>query len=572
MGREELINAARPYCDSSFEAAAEGSHYCAWSSMGTLIAKGLVIKVSNPAKFSLSKDGATIAAKLIQAPRNAASGSSAEPGGSSAVASAPAAVSPFAHRARPFGILGGDFEDVEIADDADEFYEPMFDEFDGNQVRDRWKADARPGAVASQNAPPARAAWQFDDDDLVIIDDPKAPLPAARRVISLPPHPSKVPPPPVSAASSTQSRSNEIHRTLSNSSSGWQPVAQPAMSAASAIIHRTKAPPQLARTLSGSSTQSAAPGVLNPAAAAAQPAVTHVNPAVSALFKRLRPADWRVIMLVDNREVAGRADRRHLIEQLHARGVDCEVRMLSLGDVMWIARPRDPVPLHHLPVGSAAYLDATMQNSVEIVLDCIVERKKIPDLACSIIDNRYIDQKIRLKETGLRRIVYLVEGDFRTQDKLQPEALQFAMCKTEAVDGLLVHHTMSIDGSISFLIQLDQQLRDECRRLGPPPPGSAAHHTFGNFSSTGRKNADNSVSLTFAKQLKMIRGLSSERCLAIARVYPTSALLIEAFERCATLAEERALLANLQWGPNKKPLGQAVAATVQTFFRGLTYM
>ena len=71
------------------------------------------------------------------------------------------------------------------------------------------------------------------------------------------------------------------------------------------------------------------------------------------------------------------------------------------------------------------------QNSVEIVLNCLVERKKIPDLASSIVDQRYNDQKMRLKETGFSRIVYLVEGDFKTQDTLPPEALHTAMSKTE---------------------------------------------------------------------------------------------------------------------------------------------
>lgn len=50
----------------------------------------------------------------------------------------------------------------------------------------------------------------------------------------------------------------------------------------------------------------------------------------------------------------------------------------------------------------------SQQNSVEIVLNCVVERKKVADLASSIIDQRYNDQKMRLKESGFSRLIYLV--------------------------------------------------------------------------------------------------------------------------------------------------------------------
>jgi len=44
------------------------------------------------------------------------------------------------------------------------------------------------------------------------------------------------------------------------------------------------------------------------------------------------------------------------------------------------------------------------------VLNCIVERKTISDLSHSITDKRYTDQKYRLKNCGLSRLFYLIEG------------------------------------------------------------------------------------------------------------------------------------------------------------------
>ena len=53
-----------------------------------------------------------------------------------------------------------------------------------------------------------------------------------------------------------------------------------------------------------------------------------------------------------------------------------QVRRLPVGDGVWIARHK------HL--------------ASEYVLDFIVERKNVDDLCCSIRDNRYRDQKLRL--------------------------------------------------------------------------------------------------------------------------------------------------------------------------------
>ncbi|XP_041006744.1 crossover junction endonuclease MUS81-like [Juglans microcarpa x Juglans regia] len=67
------------------------------------------------------------------------------------------------------------------------------------------------------------------------------------------------------------------------------------------------------------------------------------------------------------------------------------VRRLPVGDGIWIARHK--------------YVDS------EYVLDYIVERKNVDDLHCSIRDNRYWDQKLRLLRCGLKRLKYLVEDD-----------------------------------------------------------------------------------------------------------------------------------------------------------------
>ena len=46
----------------------------------------------------------------------------------------------------------------------------------------------------------------------------------------------------------------------------------------------------------------------------------------------------------------------------------------------------------------------------EFVLDLIVERKTSNDLASSIRDGRYDEQKFRLRNSGINNVIYLIEG------------------------------------------------------------------------------------------------------------------------------------------------------------------
>lgn len=64
MLKKDLIKEAQNYCDTSFTKAPVGSFYTAWSSMKTLLAKKLVHKEGNPAKFSLTDTGNLLGCKL----------------------------------------------------------------------------------------------------------------------------------------------------------------------------------------------------------------------------------------------------------------------------------------------------------------------------------------------------------------------------------------------------------------------------------------------------------------------------------------------------------------------------
>ncbi|CAM8920099.1 unnamed protein product [Rhodiola kirilowii] len=108
---------------------------------------------------------------------------------------------------------------------------------------------------------------------------------------------------------------------------------------------------------------------------------------------------YRVVLILDDREqfaTQGSRSRRIIDNICSQFKIQIEIRRLPVGDGIWIAR--------HKSLES------------EYVLDFIVERKNVDDLRCSIRDKRYRDQKLRLQRCGVRKLIYLVEGDPNTSE------------------------------------------------------------------------------------------------------------------------------------------------------------
>lgn len=99
-------------------------------------------------------------------------------------------------------------------------------------------------------------------------------------------------------------------------------------------------------------------------------------------FFNYPPNSFEIVLLVDTREVRAKNDRDYLCNELRRRGVACECRMLELGDMMWIARKNG------------------IYDEEEIVLDYIVERKRLDDLVASVKDGRFGEQKVRSEVCG----------------------------------------------------------------------------------------------------------------------------------------------------------------------------
>ncbi|KAK4056824.1 Crossover junction endonuclease mus81 [Microbotryomycetes sp. JL221] len=151
----------------------------------------------------------------------------------------------------------------------------------------------------------------------------------------------------------------------------------------------------------------------------------------------LLPGTFKIMLIVDTREI-GHHSRDLIPRELKANGVDVGTKMLPLGDMIWVARPVD------------AFGVETGED--DIVLDAIVERKRLDDLCKSVLDNRYMNQKIRMRESGITQRIYLIEK-YDAASQYAQFGKQIWTCKSQLQinDGFYVHESKSLKDTIAWL-------------------------------------------------------------------------------------------------------------------------
>ncbi|XP_029064509.1 crossover junction endonuclease MUS81 isoform X3 [Monodon monoceros] len=284
----------------------------------------------------------------------------------------------------------------------------------------------------------------------------------------------------------------------------------------------------------------------------------------------LGPGEYRVLLCVDVGETKGAGPRPELLQELQRLHVTHTVRKLHVGDFVWVAQetsPRDPAA-----------------RPRELVLDHIVERKRLDDLCSSIIDSRFREQKFRLKRCGLGRRVYLVEEHGSVRNLSLPEGtLLQAVTNTQVIDGFFVKRTADIKESAAYLALLTRGLQrlyqghtlhsrpwgtqgDPESRAGPSPNPLCSLLTFNDFNAGAIKNKAQSVREVFARQLMQVRGVSGEKAAALVDQYSTPASLLAAYDACATPKEKEMLLSTIKCGPLQRNLGPALSRTLSQLY------
>jgi crossover junction endonuclease MUS81 len=238
------------------------------------------------------------------------------------------------------------------------------------------------------------------------------------------------------------------------------------------------------------------------------------------------------VLLLDYRE-AKKPSQEGLYNNLKHSGIQCEKRNLELGDIMWIAR----------------------SGKRELVLDSIVERKRIEDLASSLDDGRYKEQKFRLKRSGLKNLIYLVEGII---DPQRMDLFETEMSATQ-VDGFFVQKTQNEDETAAYLINLTKHFMELSKQELALLSSGKSFEDFGNSAS---KSKNLTIADIFAKQLIQFSGCTPEKANGITALFKSPAILTSALNAENT----DQLLVSLTYGAKKRKIGPALGKMISEFY------
>ncbi|EPS67943.1 hypothetical protein M569_06830 [Genlisea aurea] len=208
---------------------------------------------------------------------------------------------------------------------------------------------------------------------------------------------------------------------------------------------------------------------------------------------------YGVILILDDREqFATQGSRsRKIMESICSQfKIQIEVRRLPVGDGIWIARHK--------------------YSGTEYVLDFIVERKKVGDLRHSIKDNRYREQKMRLQRCGLKKLIYLVEGDPNSSEAA--ESVKTACFTTEVLEGFDVQRTNGLGDTLKKYGYLTQSIKLYYSRAKPT---TSICHSFADFIKRCMELDSMTVSDVFALQLMQVPQVTEDVAGAVLEMYPT---------------------------------------------------
>ncbi|KAK4205254.1 ERCC4 domain-containing protein [Triangularia verruculosa] len=267
---------------------------------------------------------------------------------------------------------------------------------------------------------------------------------------------------------------------------------------------------------------------------------------------RLTPGTFTIELVLDNREVRAKTDRDYLQEELTKKGIRPITRAMELGDALWVAKCKQP-----------SWLSRMGAEGDEVVLDWIVERKRLDDLIGSIKDGRFHEQKFRLRRSGIKNVIYLVEEISMDQSRLQrsEEMVQSAIASIQVVNGYFLKKTQKIDDTIRYLVSMTQMLQKmhEGKPLHVVPtnvltannylplmkdlrdkkPEVGHHISYPAFSSLCSKSGMMTLRDLFLKMLMVTKGVTGEKAMEIQKVWKTPREFIEAYEQCGSGAEGR---------------------------------
>uniref|UniRef100_A0A5K3FE98 Crossover junction endonuclease MUS81 n=1 Tax=Mesocestoides corti TaxID=53468 RepID=A0A5K3FE98_MESCO len=243
---------------------------------------------------------------------------------------------------------------------------------------------------------------------------------------------------------------------------------------------------------------------------------------------------YTITLLVDVRETFG---MNRLKDLLNAHAVSWEARSLPVGDFAWIARSAEGPT-----------------SAEEVVLGVIVERKRADDLASSIVDGRFMEQKGRMHKLGFRKIYLFEECGSMYNLRISYETLLQAMVNAQLIDGFDFINCSNGEQSVAYLASLTRWLhaksRFDCAVYSdgrrPLSPTAGCNRLWGipwtQFAAIGKKSPVLPLREQFGLHLLQIHSITGPKAEEIVNAFPTPKSIFEAYDSLSSENDKKAML------------------------------
>ncbi len=222
-----------------------------------------------------------------------------------------------------------------------------------------------------------------------------------------------------------------------------------------------------------------------------------------------------IILIIDLREKGSNNEifKDEILNLINDKNnIKVEERNLSLGDFLWI------------------YKDS--KDNEDYIIDYLIERKTLNDLAISIIDGRYTEQKYRMKNSSFKNISYLFEGQdlsINSIGNLNKNAINTAIYHTLNIHDLNIIKSNSTMESIQILIDLDRKIKKSFKFLLDKDGNKITYNQYMKlYAKTKNSNAES----IFLRQLRTFDKCGAKGVELINKCFHVPLNLYNIIQRC----------------------------------------
>lgn len=224
------------------------------------------------------------------------------------------------------------------------------------------------------------------------------------------------------------------------------------------------------------------------------------------------PLDFEIVLIVDTAERL-EMDFEAIFRRLIQRNLVVERRKLWIGDYQWVCRTK---------VG---------KKTVDFALNYIVERKTADDLAHSIVDFRYEEQKIRMR-ISKAVCIYLLEGKTpQNFTKISANTLINSLISTKFNYGFQIKVTQDSKDTLNWLARFTARIYEEVSCWSSETIASLP--TFEEFYEETNPSSGLTVQEIFGKQLRGLDKVGEHSTIAVLKQFPTPLLFYNAITLAA---------------------------------------